>query len=36
MENRTTQPIRDLHVRFDPDAKVMSLSVEGRAADQDL
>jgi ABC-2 type transport system permease protein len=29
MENRTSQPIRDLHVRFDPDAKVMSLSVEG-------
>ncbi len=29
MENRTAEPIRALHVRFDPDAKVMSLSVEG-------
>lgn len=29
MENRTTGPIRDLHVRFDPDTKVRSLSVEG-------
>ncbi len=29
MENRTDAPIRELHVRFDPDAKVESLSVEG-------
>lgn len=29
IENKTAQPIRELHVRFDPDTKVMSLSVEG-------
>jgi aminopeptidase N len=29
LENRTAAPIRDLHVRFDRDLKVMSLSVEG-------
>ena len=29
MENRTGGPIRELHVRFDPDAKVESLSVDG-------
>jgi aminopeptidase N len=29
MQNRTDAPIRELHVRFDPDAKVESLSVEG-------
>jgi len=29
MENRTAAPIRELHVRFDHDAKVESLSVEG-------
>ena len=29
LENRTSAPIRDLHVRFQRDLKVMSLSVEG-------
>jgi aminopeptidase N len=29
LENKTTQPIRELHVRFADDTKVMSLSVEG-------
>jgi len=29
MQNRTNAPIRELHVRFDPDTRVDSLSVEG-------
>ncbi len=29
LENRTAGPIKELHVRFDRDLKVMSLSVEG-------
>lgn len=36
MENRTGQPIRELHVRFDPDAEIQTLSVEGARPKQDF
>jgi aminopeptidase N len=29
LENRTSAPIRELHVRFDPDTEIQTLSVEG-------